>query len=100
MSEIKSHTTAATAALVLGLFFAPPVSTGIDAIANAVASLVPAGIGNPGFISTAMAQPGTLTKKQSDALNAYNNAVNGFKSILAQRRAQIGSKQLPNLPGQ
>jgi hypothetical protein len=47
-----------------------------------------------------MAQP-ALTKAQSDALDAYNNAVNNFKSILSQRRAQIDSKQpLPNLPGQ
>jgi len=96
MSEIKSHQTKATAALVLGLFLALPVSAGIDA----VASFVPAGIGTLGLVSSAMAQPVTPTTKQSDALNAYNNAVNGFKSILAQRRAQIGSNQLPNLPGQ
>ena len=70
-------------------------------VIDAVASLVPADIGNLGFMSPAMAQPGTLTKKQSDALNAYTNAVNGFKSILGQRRAQIDSNQrLPNLPGQ
>jgi hypothetical protein len=100
MSEIKSHTIAVTASLVVGLFFAPPVSLAIDAIANAVASFVPADIGIFGFISPAMAQPGTLTRKQTDALNAYTNAVNGFRSILAQRRAQIGSNQLPNLPGQ
>jgi hypothetical protein len=97
MFEIKNHTTKASAALVLGLFFALPVSTAIDAIA----SFVSADIGNLRLISPAMAQPGTLTKKQSDALNAYNNTVNGFRSILAQRRAQIGSNQpLPNLPGQ
>jgi len=48
-----------------------------------------------------MGQPGELTKKQSDALNTYNDAVKNFKSILGQRRAQINSKQsLPNLPGQ
>lgn len=86
MSEIKSFTIAVTAALVVGL--------------NAVASFVPADIGNLGLISPAMAQTGTPTRKQSDALNAYTNAVSGFKSILAQRRAQIGSNQLPNLPGQ
>jgi hypothetical protein len=55
----------------------------------------------PPFISAAMAQPTALTKSQSDALNAYNTAVNDFKSVLAERRAQINSKQpLPNLPGQ
>src|SRR5712691_8717414 len=38
---------------------------------------------------------------QSDALNTFNKAVNDFRSILSQRRAQIDSKQqLPNLPGQ
>src|SRR5882757_410585 len=96
---INSHTSAA--ALALGLFFAPPVSIAIDVIVDAVAPLVPAAIGNLGFISSAMAQPGELTKKQSDALNTYNDAVKNFKSILGQRRAQINSKQpLPNLPGQ
>ena len=43
----------------------------------------------------------TLTKKQSDALAAYNNSKSQFEQVLAQRRAQISSKQgLPNLPGQ
>ncbi|MFZ2157829.1 MAG: hypothetical protein WAV72_17145 [Bradyrhizobium sp.] len=52
-------------------------------------------------MSPAMGQPGTLTKKQSDALNTYENALRNFESILAQRRAQINAKQgLPNLPGQ
>src|SRR5882757_4672988 len=38
---------------------------------------------------------------QPDALNTYNKAVNDFRSILSQRRAQIDAKQpLPNLPGQ
>ena len=68
---IRSRTAAPTAALALGLFFTPP----------------------------AMAQPAALT--QSQALDTYNDAVNNFKSILSQRRAQINSKQaLPNLPGQ
>ena len=93
---IKVHTAAATAALALGLFFTPPVFIAID-----IASLVPAAIGNLGFMSPAMGQPGTLTKQQSDALNAYNNAVDNFQSILGERRAQINSNQrLPNLPGQ
>lgn len=74
-----------TVTLALGLLLMPPISI----------------IGHPGFISAALAQPGTLTKAQSDALAAYNNAVSSFKSILDQRRAQIDSKQpLPNLPGQ
>jgi hypothetical protein len=79
------RTTAAPAALVaLGLFFTPPGS-----------------IGNLGLMSAAMAQPGTLTKKQSDALNAYNTTVKNFEAVLSQRRAQIDSNQpLPNLPGQ
>ncbi|MGH9696079.1 MAG: hypothetical protein ACRD5Z_18160 [Bryobacteraceae bacterium] len=48
-----------------------------------------------------MGQPDVRTKKQSDALNAYNRAVSDFESILDRRRAQINSnQQLPNLPGQ
>jgi hypothetical protein len=98
---IKSYTAAPAAALALGLFFTPPVSLAIDAMINTVASLVSPAIGNLSFMSPAMGQPGTLTKKQSDALNAYSNAVNIFESILDQRRAQINSnRRLPNLPGQ
>jgi hypothetical protein len=98
---IKSHAAAPAAALALGLLFAPPVSIAIDAIINTVASLVPAATGNLGLMSPAMGQPGALTKKQTDALNAYDNAVKNFESILGQRRAQINSNQrLPNLPGQ
>jgi len=98
---IKSHSATPTAALALGLFFTPPASIAIDAIINTVASLVPAAIGNLGLISPAMGQPGTVMKKQSDALNTYNNALRNFESILGQRRAQINSNQrLPNLPGQ
>ncbi len=75
---IKNHTALLTAALALGLFFAPVFIT-----------------------SPAMAQPAALTKKQSDALDAYNKAVGDFEQILRQRRAQISSHQgLPNLPGQ
>jgi len=81
---MRSH----AAALALGLFLTPPVSIAI-------------GIGNLGLMSPAMGQPGTLTKKQSDALAAYNKAASDFESILGQRRAQIDSNQrLPNLPGQ
>ena len=98
---LKSYAAAPTAVLVLGLFFMPPVSSVIDAIIDGVASHVPASIGNLSFMSPAMGKPAALTKSQSDALTAYNNAVSHFKSILRQRRAQINSKQpLPNLPGQ
>jgi len=56
-------------------------------------------IGGIAFISGASAEP--LTKAQSDALDAYNNAVVSFKSILNERRTQINSRQpLPDLPGQ
>jgi hypothetical protein len=81
---IKRTSAAPVALVALGLLFAPPVS-----------------IGNLSLMSAAMAEPGTLTKKQSDALNAYNNAVKNFEEVLGQRRAQIDSnKPLPNLPGQ
>src|SRR6266436_3718980 len=66
-----------------------------------VASRVPADIGNLGFVSPAHGQSAAVTPSQSDALNSYNKAVNDFKSILSQRRAQINSnQQLPGLPGQ
>jgi hypothetical protein len=69
--------------------------------ASLFTSLVAADIGDLGFISSAQGQPAAVAKSQSDALDAYNKAVNDFKSILSQRRAQINSKQqLPNLPGQ
>ena len=91
----KKHTAAPAAALALGLLFGPLAS-----IATAFAiSIVAAAIGNLGFMSPAMAEP--LTKKQSDALDAYNNSRTQFEQVLRQRRAQIDSKQgLPNLPGQ
>jgi hypothetical protein len=77
---IRSHTTATKAALALGIFLTP---------------------GNLGLMSPAMGQPIALAKKQSDALNTYNNALGDFKSILGERRRQINSHQrLPNLPGQ
>jgi len=51
------------------------------------------------FMSPAIGEP--LTKRQSDALTTYNASRSQFEQILAQRRAQINSKQpLPNLPGQ
>src|SRR5207253_4749345 len=58
-------------------------------------------IGDLNFMSPAMGESVARTKKQSDALNTYNNALKNFESILGQRRAQINSNQrLPNLPGQ
>jgi hypothetical protein len=79
--------TARAAALALGLF--------------TVTSFVAADIGNLSFVSPAVGQPAALTTSQSAALNAYNDAVNHFRSILSQRRAQINANQpLPNLPGQ
>ena len=99
---INRHAAAPAAALALGLVFTPQASIVIDTIiVNPAASLVSAAIGSLRFISPAMAQPGALTKKQSDALNTYNNAVSSFEEVLRQRRAQINSGQpLPNLPGQ
>jgi hypothetical protein len=91
---MKSRVVAPVTALALGLLFAPPVLI-------AVASLVPDVIGSLRLVSPASAQPGTLTKQQSDALEAYNSAVDNFKQVLSQRRTQINSGQaLPNLPGQ
>src|SRR5580704_3436182 len=52
-------------------------------------------------ISYAATQPAALTKEQSAALDAYNDALGQFQTILSQRHDQIASKQLlPDLPGQ
>ena len=84
----------ASAALALWLFVASPVLGVIGKLTNTNASFI-------SLISPAMSQPAPLTKAQSDALNTYNDAVNHFKSVLSERRAQIDSHQpLPNLPGQ
>src|SRR5690349_14091087 len=83
----------ARVALALGLLASPPVSDAIDRTVGTVVALVAADIGHFGFISRAAGQPAALTKPQSDALDAYNNAVSQFKSVLGQRRAQINSKQ-------
>jgi hypothetical protein len=98
---MKSHTVVSAAALALGLLFAPPVLIAVDAIITVVGSPAPDAIGGLGFVSPALAQPGALTKQQSDALAAYNNAAKNFEQVLGERRAQINSTQaLPNLPGQ
>ena len=81
----KAYTAAPVAGLALGLFLASPLSIAIDAIMSP---------------AVAQARPGTITQKQADALNAYDKALENFESILAERRAQIDSKQLPDLPGQ
>jgi hypothetical protein len=67
-------------ALALWLLFTPPVCAAMDAIVNTLAWLVPANIGS--FISPAQAQRAAPTKSQSDALDAYNNALTQFKAIL------------------
>jgi len=94
-------TTARAAALAFALSAAPPVSSALDAIIDTIAPRVPAAIGDLGFVSSARAQPATLTASQAEALNVYDKAVNDFKAILRTRRTQIDSNQpLPNLPGQ
>src|SRR4051812_37573761 len=50
----RSRTAAPTAALALGLLLAPPIFRDVRHLA---------------FVPSAMAQPGTLTRKQTDALD-------------------------------
>jgi len=98
---MKKYAASPTATLALGLFFTATIPIAVDAIINTIASLVSPAIANLSFTSPAMGQPDVVTKKQSDALRAYNNAVSDFESVLRQRRAQVNSNQpLPNLPGQ
>jgi hypothetical protein len=71
---VAAHISARATLVCLGLLFAPLIANG---------------------------QPAVLNASQSDALHAYTDALNRFKSILEQRRAQITAHQpLPNLPGQ
>jgi len=94
-------TTARATALAFALSAAAPVSSALDAIVDTIAPRGPAAIGDLGFVSSARAQPATLTASQAEALNVYDKAVNDFKAILRTRRTQIDSNQpLPNLPGQ
>ena len=70
----SGRTIVTSAALALAMLCAPP--------------------GDGAFTSPVLAQ-------QADALAAYNNALNQFKAVLAERGRQINSRQpLPNLPGQ
>jgi hypothetical protein len=94
-------TIARAAALAFALSAASPVSSALDAIIGTIAPRGPAAIGDLGLVSSARAQPATLTASQAEALNVYDKAVNDFKAILRMRRSQIDSNQpLPNLPGQ
>ena len=78
--------TARAAAVTLGFLFIPLVSNNFSDLQ---------------FVSSTAAQPAALTKSQSAALNAYDDALNQFIAILRTRRSQIDSNQpLPNLPGQ
>jgi hypothetical protein len=98
---MKKYPAVPMAILVFGLFFGPTVSLTIDAMINPVVSFISPAVADLSFISPAMGQAAELTKKQSEALSAYNKAVSDFESILGERRAQINAKQpLPNLPGQ
>jgi hypothetical protein len=99
--RVKGRAVAPAAALALRLLFATLVVIAVDASIIVVASLAPDAVGGLGFVSAASAQPGALTKQQSDALEAYNSAVKNFERVLGERRAQINSARvLPNLPGQ
>jgi hypothetical protein len=89
------------AALAFGVLCALAGANASDTIANAVRPLVPASIAHLGFASAAQAQPATLTNLQLQALTTYNKALDDFRSILSQRRAQIDSNRpLPDRPGQ
>ncbi len=67
-------------------------------LVTAFFSLAPAGIV---VITPASAEDAKLTKEQVAAVAAYDKALAEFKTILAQRRAEIDAgKKLPKLPGQ
>jgi hypothetical protein len=77
------------------------MGTGHSVVARAVLALLLAALIGTALPARAIAQTGTLTTKQSDAVDAYDQALSRFKSVLAERRRQIDAKEpLPNLPGQ
>jgi hypothetical protein len=70
-------------------------------VALSVMSLLLGRLAVPDFTSPAAGQAIVHAKPQSEAISSYNDAVNRFKLVLQQRRAQIDTKQqLPDLPGQ
>jgi len=74
--EIRSHHGARNAALGFALLVAASMSAA-----------------DLSFISAAIAQQDTSTRKPADALAAYGAAVSRFETVLRQRRAQIDSRQ-------
>jgi hypothetical protein len=84
--------------LVLAILFTL-ASPNIPDVMIDITSIAPTKIGQ--LISSAQAQSVPLTKMQLDALQRYNDALNHFRSLLNERRAQISkNQQLPPLPGQ
>jgi hypothetical protein len=88
---------------------APPVNQQRDVMVKARTTIASRAILALGILfaatgaitSPVLAQGAALPKAQPDAVAAYTNALTQFKTILAERRRQIDSKQpLPNLPGQ
>jgi hypothetical protein len=87
--------------IVVGLLIAPPVLDSSDNFFREFASLAPGHVAPLSFIPAAQAQTVRLANSPSDPVKAYDNALDRFKSILRERRAQINSnRRLPNLPGQ
>ncbi|MGE0848555.1 MAG: hypothetical protein AB7O44_02885 [Hyphomicrobiaceae bacterium] len=83
---------------MLGVMLAIPPVLFFAALA---ATLIVLDIAGGGIATSATAQPAALTKEQASAVAAYDKALREFRTVLAQRRAQIDGKQkLPNLPGQ
>ena len=91
------------AVLALGLFFMPPASHRRRCASSAPSRrFVPDGFrqSRPDFVPHG-AQPRALSKQQSDALDAYNDAVKNFeRSWASGARRSIPVRPLPNLPGQ
>ena len=52
------------------------------------------------FVAEIKGQTMQITRSKADALRAYEIAKQHFGSLLSERREQINSRQLPNLPGQ
>ena len=73
---------------------------GIHHAAALALALLVAAASDP-LVAPALAQSAARAPTAQEALAAYNEALRGFKAVLAERRAQIEARRpLPNVPGQ
>ena len=96
MKPFRVFAATSVAALALGLVFYPSCSIAMGGIMLPVARH----FSYLHFVAEIKGQTMQITRSKADALRAYEIARQHFGSLLSERREQINSRQLPNLPGQ